>query len=129
MARNKADIVRDVYAAFKAGDREKLAALIDPNVVWHGNEGNNRDFSGTTHSLQAFFDKAFHYLDVIKEVEIKAHYVLTDGKIAMSRQSDLVTRKDGTQKLYWFNVYYEFNDNDQIKEVWEASTSDWSQFP
>lgn len=128
MGRDKTEIVRDVYAAFKAGDQDKLRDLIAPDVIWHGNEGNP-NFGGTMHSLQEFFDQAFKYVDILKEVEIVAEAILTDGNIAMSRQRDVITRADGTKVTYMFNVYYEFNDKDQVKEVWEATTSDWSNFP
>lgn len=131
MANDRIEVVRQVYAAFKAGDRDALAELIDPDVIWHGNESEDNPLfgDGTTHSLQAFFDKAFKYVEILKHVEITPEAILSDGNVVMSRQRDDVTRLDGTTRTWMFNVYYEFNARDQIKEVWEATTSDWKHFP
>jgi ketosteroid isomerase-like protein len=120
--------VQAVYDAFKAGDRDKLRELIDENVIWHGNEGNP-SFGGTINGLNEFFDQAFKYKDVLESVEIIPEAILSDGKIAMSRQKDIVHRVDGTSQTYMFNVYYEFNEKGQFKEVWEVTNSDWAKFP
>jgi ketosteroid isomerase-like protein len=125
---DRAQTVRAIYAAFHAGDRERLAELIAPDVVWHGNEGNP-NFGGDLNGLDEFFAQAFKYKDALQSVEVTPEAILTDGKVVMSRQRDVVTRNDGSVVTYMFNVYYEFNEKDQVREVWEATTSDWRNFP
>jgi ketosteroid isomerase-like protein len=125
---DRADTVRAIYTAFHASDREKLEQLIAADVIWHGNEGNP-NFGGTINGLQEFFGQAFKYKEALKSVEVVSEAILTDGKVVMSRQRDVITRLDGTKVTYMFNVYYEFNEKNQEKEVLEATTSDWRNFP
>lgn len=39
MARDNLTIVKDLYSAFAARDRERLVALLHPDIEWHQNEG------------------------------------------------------------------------------------------
>jgi ketosteroid isomerase-like protein len=122
------DVVRKTNAAFKAGDKEALSQLIIDDVVWHANEGNP-EFGGTINGIQAFFDQAFKYVKVVTHVDVTNERIMTDGEVVMTRQRDDITRIDGSKVTYWFNVYFEFNDDDKIKSVWEVCNANWVNFP
>lgn len=123
VSQKRADVVRQVYAAFIARDEARLRELIAADVIWHTNGADGKGGHGPTMGLEKFLRGAFGYIPNFTSWEIIPIKVLTDGEIVMTRQRDDVVRKDGASASYMFNNYYEFNDRDQIKEVWEVTSS------
>jgi hypothetical protein len=54
-----------------------------------------------------------------KSWEVLPQTMLSEGRIVMYHQIDRVTLDDGTPKDIRFNLFVEYDDNDQIKVVWE----------
>lgn len=121
--KDRAQVVRDVYAAFLARDQARLSELIAPDVRWYTNDSDGKGGHGPMMGRDAFFKNAFSLVPNFKSWNVTAVVVLTDGKVVMTRQRDDVVRKDGTSESYLFNNYYEFNDNDQVSAVWELTSS------
>ncbi len=120
---DRAEVVRQVYAAFNARDKGKLRTLIAEDVRWYGNGSDGVGGRGPMRGIETFLTNAFGYVPNFKSWTVTPVAVLTDGKIVMTRQRDDVVRADGSSSTYLFNNYYEFNDNNQIQAVWELSSS------
>ncbi len=123
VSQKRADVVRQVYAAFIARNEALLRELIAPDVVWHTNGSDGLGGHGPMVGIETFLSGAFGHIPNFESWAVIPLKVLTDGEIVMTRQRDDVVRKDGTSASYLFNNYYEFNETDQIKAVWEVTSS------
>src|SRR6266581_1881320 len=92
MGHPNAEAYRRTADAFRAGDRDALAGLIDEDVVWHV-PGNN-PLAGEIHGREALF-RFFHRLHEATDgtFMLKEHDVLgtDDHVVALSHVSAITT--------------------------------------
>jgi len=104
----------EVCRAVTEDDRETLERLIAPDVVWNGGQED-----GGFNGREAFFEAVNGFRSGFKSWEVLPQTMHSEGRIVMYHQIDRVTLDDGTPKDIRFNLFVEYDDNDQIKVVWE----------
>jgi len=122
MEHDTADIYRRMTRAFTENDRATLESCIAPDVVWHTDDHQD-DVPNEFRGREAFFAVVEQAREKFAGWEVIPHAVLGDGRIAFSHQIDRLVLPDGTSKDLLFNLYMEFNDQGQVKEVWEFGQS------
>ena len=104
-AENEAQ-AREAYAAFAAGDLEKLKSVFHPDVVWHvaGTSPIAGDYKGITEVLD-FFGKIFTetngtFRNALEEVIATEDTVVVIGRVHAERGSKTI---DATQVAVYRN--------------------------
>ena len=74
---------------------------------------------GGLDGIDMFFSAVARFETLYSSWEVLPQVILVRDRIVMVHQIDRVTLLDGTSKDLRFNLYVEYNDDDQIQRVWE----------
>jgi uncharacterized protein len=87
---------REAYAAFAAGDLEKVKSVFHPDIVWHiaGNSPRAGDYKGID-SVLGFFGTIFTetngtFTNTLKEVIANERTVVAIGKVHAERKGTVI---------------------------------------
>ena len=88
-------------------------------LTWYGTRTPTRMPPTNSGDGNAFFAVADKPREMFASWEVIPYAVLGNDKIAFSHQIDRVVFPDGRKQEVRFNLYMEFNEQGQLREVWE----------
>jgi ketosteroid isomerase-like protein len=118
-----ADIITELYQAFRAGDLPTVERLLADDVVFHGSQGH--EFGGTIRGRDAFFETYQRMMARLIAFDTETQAIAGDDTVAFGHNRIIVTRLDGSQVAFDNVTSFRFNAQGQISEAFEATTANW----